>query len=70
MCDICDKKIRSDKHMKTWDNLVVCKECYDPKHPQLDIRGRSENINVSPVRDRKPDRFVTNVDPDSLNGKY
>ena len=67
ICDISGRKVRSDKVMKTWENLIVSREDYDPKHPQLTLRAREERIAVTPTRDRPADKFVTEVDPDSLN---
>lgn len=67
--DIGGKKIRSDKYRKTWDGLVVSREDYDPKHPQLTLPARYEDVSVRPTRDRPDDIVITNVDPNSLNGK-
>lgn len=65
--DISGHKIRSDKTRKNWKNQITSVEDYDPKHPQLNLRARSEKIGVTPTRDRPVDKFVTSVDPDSLN---
>lgn len=67
--DIGGKKIRSDKYRKTWQGYITSEEDYDPKHPQLDLRSRSEDLSVSPTRVRPEDKFVTSVDPSSLNGR-
>lgn len=67
--DIDGRKIRSDKARKDWRGLVMSAENWSPKHPQLDLRGREEKINVTPTRVRPPDKFVTSVDPNSLNGR-
>lgn len=37
----------------TWDNLLVAKDQWDPKQPQLDLRGR---IDKQAVADARPDR--------------
>lgn len=65
--DISGKKIRSDKVMITWDGLVTCREDYDPKHPQLDLRPRDDDQSVEIVRDRPTDVFVTSVSKSSLD---
>ena len=67
--DIDGRKIRSDQAVTDWRGLVMSKANWSPKHPQLNIRGRSENTSVTPTRTRPVDKFVTSVDPDSLNGK-
>lgn len=65
--DISGRKIRSDKVRITWQNFVTSQEDWDPKHPQLELRSRSENISVRPTRVQPQEVFVTSVDPNSLN---
>jgi len=67
--DISGRKIRSDKVMITWDGFVTCREDYDPKHPQLDLKSRRDDQSVRVVRDRPTDVFVTSVNPNSLDGR-
>ncbi len=67
ICDICGRKVRSDNIMKTWDGFIVCPEDYDPKQPQLTLKPRKEDTSVRVTRVRPEDKFVTSVDPDSLN---
>ena len=67
--DIDGRKISSADAVKDWKGLVMSKENWSAKHPQLNIRGRSENTNVTPTRTRPVDKFVTSVNPDSLNGR-
>ena len=67
--DIDGRKISSADAVMDWKGLVMSKENWSEKHPQLTIRGRDERINVTPTRTRPVDVFVTSVDPDSLNGR-
>lgn len=67
--DISGEKIRSDKVKITWEGYVTNRRDWSPKQPQLELRSRSENINVTPTRVRTTDVFVTSVNPDSLNGR-
>lgn len=67
--DVGGRKIRSDKVRITWDGIVTDNLDWDPKHPQLELRARSERIGVKPTRVRPKVKFVTSVDPNSLNGK-
>ena len=67
--DIDGRKISSADAVMDWKGLVMSKENWSPKQPQLTIRGREERINVTPTRTRPVDVFVTSVNPDSLNGK-
>jgi len=67
--DISGFKIASDKVRITWQGYVVSQEEWDPKHPQLELRARSEDLSVKPTRVRSDPVFVTSVDPNSLNGQ-
>jgi protein-arginine kinase activator protein McsA len=50
ICDLCGLTfMRTDCRLQ-WDNLLACDECYSPKHPQLNIRGKSDRQNVDIAR--------------------
>ena len=36
ICDTCSFRYPYTTASISWDNFRVCKECYEPKHPQLD----------------------------------
>lgn len=36
MCDQCGQKYKNDFCKLQWDNLFVCINCFDPKHPWLE----------------------------------
>lgn len=55
--DRSGQKIKASDAMFTWDGLLVGKDQWEPKHPQLDIRGRDEEIAVPYSRPRQPDTF-------------
>jgi hypothetical protein len=65
--DITGFKVRSDRIRTDWRGIVSDQNEWSPKHPQLDLRSRSEDVNVTPTRTRPNDKFVTSVDPNSLN---
>ena len=67
--DIDGRKISSANAVRDWRGLVMSKENWSPKHPQLDLRGRSEDTSVTPTRTRPADVFVTSVNASDLNGK-
>ena len=50
--DIDGRKISSADAVRDWQGLVMSKENWSPKQPQLTIRGREERINVTPTRTR------------------
>jgi hypothetical protein len=59
-CDQCGKKkYRSECRMQ-WNNLFVCPKCYDPKHPQLEIKAKKESV-PDIVRPEGTDSYL--VDP-------
>jgi len=62
VCDICGFTYYASQLRMTWDGLAVCKEDYEPKHPQLEIKARKEDQSVR--INRKPaDQFtVANSD--------
>ena len=33
ICQVCRKKIKASESLKRWDNLIVCKEDYETRHP-------------------------------------
>ena len=67
--DISGRKVRSDKVRMQWDGIITSGRDFSFKHPQLELRSRSENISVRPTRVQPQEIFVTSVNPDSLNGQ-
>ena len=50
LCDSCGLTyMRSDCRLN-WRNLLQCRTCYDPKSPQLIVRGRADKIAVDVAR--------------------
>ena len=59
-CDMCGFIIRAEDAKVTWDNLVVCPEDYEPRHPQDFVRAQEEDQAADePVRPESEDTFVT-----------
>jgi hypothetical protein len=45
--------------METWDNLVVCPNDWEPRHPQDFVRGREDDTSAKGlVRPEPPDQFI------------
>lgn len=57
--DYSGQKLKRSQCRFTWDGFLVGKREWEPKHPQIDIRPRSEKIGVPDARPRQPDRFFT-----------
>lgn len=49
-CDICGSHIRSGDAMITWDNLVVCPDDWEIRHPQDFVRAQYDKIMTSEPR--------------------
>ena len=60
-CPVCGHVGHRSESLLRWDNVLVCKDCFDPKHPQLDpINGPdSEGRGVDIARPRQTDTFKT-----------
>lgn len=55
-CDRCSASIRAEDAMITWDNLVVCPDDWEIRHPQDFVRGRYDDIVAKePRRSEGPD---------------
>ena len=52
VCDRCGVKVRFSTTRKDGDKpgLRVCKRCWDPRHPQRDVRSFVENTAVQDAR--------------------
>jgi len=55
--DQSGRKFKRSECKFTWDGLLVAISEWEPKQPQLDIRGRDEKIAVKDARPRQPDKF-------------
>jgi len=58
ICDTCGFKVRMSQTKKTWDNLRVCRKDWEPKHPQLSVRGRVDKQAVYDGRPEAADYFL------------
>lgn len=63
-CDRCGFTYKSGKLRKEWTGLMCCSgpgtnECWEPKHPQLSVRGKVDRQAPPWVRPEPPDVFVT-----------
>jgi len=58
ICDRCGGKFKADKVQLEWDNLYVCKMCYEIRQPQDFIRGYVDRQIPPFVRSMPTDYFV------------
>ena len=57
ICDRCGFKVRRHRCRKTWDNLLVCSECWEPRHPQDFVKSIPNPQTVPDARPRPTDVF-------------
>lgn len=55
--DYSSQKLKRSQCRFTWDGFLVGNSEWEEKQPQLDIRGKEDNISVPDSRPRQPDRF-------------
>ena len=51
ICDRCGFEYKSDELRKEWNGLMVCKPCWEPRHPMDLMRARQEQDNAKARRD-------------------
>jgi len=52
LCDICGRKIRSTESRKMWNNLIVCQNDWEPRHPQEELHTAPKDKQS--VKDARP----------------
>lgn len=57
-CDICSKQILASESKERWDGFRVCKEDWEPRHPQDFIKTKLDKITVPFSRPEPEDTFV------------
>ena len=61
ICDICGLRYRNTETRLNWKKQVVCAaNCYEPKHPQLEIRTRKDKQSVPYPRPDSDNYLSTN----------
>ncbi len=57
-CPICGFKKRVSEGGYNSDKEFVCKECWDPKHPQESVKARTDRISARISRPEPTDTFI------------
>lgn len=58
-CQRCATVERSSKIKKEWTGLLVCNECWEPRHEQDFVRARPDNSRAAgPVNPETPDIYL------------
>lgn len=58
ICDRCGFKFHSSQTRKTWDNLVVCLDDFETRHPQDFVRGVRDRQSVIDPRPEAIDSVI------------
>lgn len=69
VCDVCGFVFKSDQLIKTWNGLYVCKDDYEPRHPQDFVKGVKDDQSVAWTRTEGEDVEVDTtgwVTPESV----
>ncbi len=62
-CEVCGFRYLASETTKRWDNLIVCREDFETRHPQDFVRGRRDSQNVPNPRPEPADVFVGPASP-------
>jgi hypothetical protein len=57
-CQRCHFKFKASELRREWTNLLVCDQCYDPRHPQEFLRAARDDMTVPFVSPELPPVFV------------
>ncbi len=67
VCDECGSVFRYSEMKKRYDNAWVCKNDWEPKHPQESVRGRADRVRVQAARPEPEEVMIeTAVTQDDL----
>lgn len=58
ICDRCGFEFKSFQLQKEWTGLMVCKECWEPRHPQDFVKAVTDKQSVPWARPEPEDVFV------------
>lgn len=58
ICDICGFRFHNDKLKKDWRGLMVCKQDWEPRHPQDYIHGVEDRSAPPWTRPESTDIFI------------
>jgi hypothetical protein len=69
ICDRCGKKYKSHQLRMEWTGLRTCcgsdtHNCWEPRHPQMDIRGKADRQAPPWVKSEQPDEIQPTVTRD------
>lgn len=67
ICDICGREYLSYELRKRWDGFLVCKDDWEPRHPQDFVRGVADFQAPPYTRPESQDTFIGVCTPDGMS---
>lgn len=61
ICDRCGFKFKAEELNKEWDGLMVCRECWEIRHPQELLRPIPDQAKLPWTRPEQKDQFIEPV---------
>lgn len=59
ICSQCGQKYKDSECSQRWDGVVVCKNCYERKHPFLEpVPSPIDSLPVDRAQTRPTERFI------------
>lgn len=58
ICEVCGRKFKATQMKKRWDGAIVCREDWEPRHPQDFVKGVKDNPSVPLSRPEPSDQFI------------
>jgi len=59
LCMICGFRFRNTETKLNWKKQVVCGDCWEPRHPQLDVRARKDKQSVPHPSPEGTDNYLS-----------
>ena len=68
ICDSCGFKFMLSELRKDWRGFMVCKDDYEPRHPQDTVQSTADKIVIDNARPQVTDVFLDpgDVTPEDL----
>jgi len=64
--DLMGFKRKASQCRLRWDNILVTREDWEPRHPQDFLRAKPDRQKVENARPEQPDKFFISRTPDEL----
>lgn len=58
ICDVCGREFKASRLVKRWDGFMVCREDWEPRHPQDFVRAKADLQAPQWTRPESKDMFV------------